>query len=72
MDAVERVLTMTVFVAATPEFDDLPAVADGASRVLVELFGDTGRHTRSAIGVARLPRGAPVEVELTVAVRAPS
>jgi len=69
LDAIERVLTMTVFVACTPEFKEQPAVADGASRVLHEIFGDAGRHTRSAIGVAALPRGAPVEVEITAALR---
>jgi len=69
LDAIERLLTMTVFVACTPEFVEQPAVADGASRVLQEIFGDAGRHTRSAIGVAALPRGAPVEVEITAALR---
>jgi enamine deaminase RidA (YjgF/YER057c/UK114 family) len=69
LDAIERVLTMTVFVACIPDFIEQPAVADGASRVLGEIFGDAGRHTRSAIGVAALPRGAPVEVEITAALR---
>jgi len=69
LDRVERVLTMTVFIACFPEFVEQPAVADGASQMLVRLFGDDGRHSRSAIGVAALPRGAPVEVEVTVAVR---
>ena len=67
LDAIERILTMTVFVACVPDFVEQPAVADGASRVLQEIFGDAGRHTRSAIGVAALPRGAPVEVEITAA-----
>ena len=69
LDRVERVLTVTGFVACVPGFDQQPAVVDGASRVLAEIFGDAGRHTRSAIGVAALPRGGAVEVELTVAVR---
>ena len=69
LDVVRQVLTMTVFVACTADFGEIPDVADGASRVLVDIFGDAGRHTRSAIGVASLPRHAPVEVELTVAVR---
>ena len=69
LDAIERILTMTVFVACVHDFVEQPAVADGASRVLHELFGDAGRHTRSAIGVAALPRGAPVEVEITAALR---
>jgi enamine deaminase RidA (YjgF/YER057c/UK114 family) len=67
LDRVERVLTMTVFIACTHDFIEQPAVADGASRVLTDVFGPAGRHTRSAIGVAALPRGAPVEVEVTVA-----
>ena len=69
LDAIDRILTMTVFVACTGDFREQPAVADGASRVLHEIFGDAGRHTRSAIGVAALPRGAPVEVEITAAMR---
>jgi enamine deaminase RidA (YjgF/YER057c/UK114 family) len=69
LDAIERILTMTVFVACTADFREQPAVADGASRVLGEIFGEAGHHTRSAIGVAALPRGAPVEVELTAALR---
>jgi enamine deaminase RidA (YjgF/YER057c/UK114 family) len=72
LDAVERVLSMTVYVACTHDFGELPSVADGASKALVDIFGDAGHHTRAAIGVAALPRGAPVEVELTVAVRTSS
>jgi len=70
LDAIERTLTMTVFMACTDAFVEQPRVADGASDLLVKVFGDAGRHSRSAIGVAALPRGAPVEVELTVALRA--
>jgi enamine deaminase RidA (YjgF/YER057c/UK114 family) len=66
LDAIERTLTMTVFIACIADFVEQPAVADGASQVLTEVFGAAGRHSRSAIGVAALPRGAPVEVELTV------
>jgi enamine deaminase RidA (YjgF/YER057c/UK114 family) len=69
LDRVDRVLTMTVFIACVDEFIEQPAVADGASRVLTDVFGPAGRHTRTAIGVAALPRGAPVEVEVTVALR---
>jgi enamine deaminase RidA (YjgF/YER057c/UK114 family) len=69
LDVIERLLTLSVFIACTGDFVEQPAVADGASRELVRLFGDAGRHSRSAIGVAALPRGAPVEVELTVALR---
>ena len=67
LDRVERVLTVTGFVASAPGFHEQPAVVDGASRVLFEIFGDAGRHTRSAVGVAALPRGGAVEVEVTVA-----
>jgi enamine deaminase RidA (YjgF/YER057c/UK114 family) len=69
LDRIERVLTMTGYVACVPDFDQQPAVIDGASRVLHDIFGDAGRHTRSAIGVAALPRGGAVEIELTVALR---
>jgi len=71
LDEIERTLTMTVFVACVPDFIAQPAVADGASRILEQIFGAAGRHSRSAIGVSALPRGAPVEAELTVALRAP-
>lgn len=57
LDRVERVLTVTGYVSSTPDFHEQPAVIDGASRILHEVFGDAGRHTRSAIGVASLPRG---------------
>jgi enamine deaminase RidA (YjgF/YER057c/UK114 family) len=69
LDRIERVLTVTGYVACAPGFDQQPAVVDGASHVLFEIFGDAGRHTRSAIGVAALPRGGAVEIEVTVAVR---
>jgi enamine deaminase RidA (YjgF/YER057c/UK114 family) len=68
LDRVVRVLTVTGFVASAPDFHRQPDVVDGASRVLFEVFGDRGRHARSAIGVAALPRGGAVEIELTVAV----
>jgi len=69
LDVIERLLTLTVFIACASDFVEQPTVADGASQALVRLFGDAGRHSRSAIGVAALPRGAPVEVEVTVALR---
>ena len=67
LDRIARVLTVTGYVACAPSFNEQPAVIDGASRVLYEIFGDAGRHTRSAIGVAALPRGGSVEIEVTVA-----
>ncbi len=69
LDRVERVLTVTGFVASAPDFHQQPAVVDGASKVLAEVFGEAGRLTRSAIGVAALPRNGSVEIEVTVAVR---
>jgi enamine deaminase RidA (YjgF/YER057c/UK114 family) len=69
LDRVERVLTVLGFVASAPRFVGQAAVVDGASRVLVEVFGDAGRHSRSAIGVAALPRGGAVEIEVEVVLR---
>ena len=69
LDRVERVLTVTGYVASTPDFHRQPDVVDGASAVLSRVFGAAGRHTRSAIGVAALPRGGAVEIEVTVAIR---
>ncbi len=66
IDAVERVVKMTVFVASTDDFHAQPAVANGASQLIGELFGDDGAHARSAVGVAALPLDAPIEVELVV------
>ena len=66
---IERVLSLIGFVACIPGFDGQAAVVDGASRLLVDVFGDAGRHTRSAIGVAALPRGGAVEIELAVALK---
>ena len=63
---VERVVKLTVFVASTPDFIDQPTVANGASDVVVEVLGERGRHARSAIGVASLPLGCPVEIEAIV------
>lgn len=68
LDRVRRVVKMVVFVASAPDFTGQPQVANGASELLVDVFGDAGRHARSAVGVAVLPLGAPVEVELVVEV----
>ena len=67
LDAVERILKVTGFVASAPGFHGQPLVVDAASDLLVDVFGDSGRHTRSAIGVAELPRGVPVEIEMIAA-----
>jgi len=69
LDRIERVLTVTGYVASDPDFHQQPAVVDGASAVLFQVFGDAGRHTRSAVGVAALPRGGAVEIEVTVSVK---
>jgi enamine deaminase RidA (YjgF/YER057c/UK114 family) len=69
LDRIVRILSMTGYVASAPGFDQQPAVIDGASRVLVDVFGDRGRHTRSAVGVIGLPRGGAVEIELSAAIR---
>jgi enamine deaminase RidA (YjgF/YER057c/UK114 family) len=70
LDRIARVLTVMGFVASAPDFHEQPAVIDGASKVLADVFGAAGRHTRSAVGVAALPRGGAVEIEVTVALRA--
>ena len=69
LDNVERILKVTGFVASAPGFVQQPRVLDAASNLLVELLGEHGRHARSAIGVFELPRSAPVEIEMVVAVR---
>ena len=69
LDRIERVLKVTGFVASAPGFSQQPQVIDAASELLVQLFGEHGRHARSAVGVAELPRGVPVEIELVAAVR---
>jgi enamine deaminase RidA (YjgF/YER057c/UK114 family) len=65
---VKRVVKAVVFVASTSDFTGQPKVANGASELLGEVFGDAGRHARSAVGVASLPLDVPVEVELVVEV----
>ncbi len=64
LDDIERFLKLAGFVASEPGFNQQPVVIDAASGLLLEIFGDHGQHARSAVGVAELPRGAPVEIEL--------
>jgi enamine deaminase RidA (YjgF/YER057c/UK114 family) len=64
LDRVRRVVKVTVFVASAPGFTEQPKVANGASDLLVDVFGDPGRHARVAVAAPELPLGAPVEVEL--------
>jgi len=68
LSAVRRVVKVVGFVASTPEFTGQPGVVNGASELLGEVFGEAGRHARSAVGVAVLPLDAPVEVEIVVEV----
>ena len=67
LDRVARVLTVIGFVVCVHGFAEQPAVVDGASRLLFDVFGSDGRHSRSAVGVAALPRGGAVEIEVEVA-----
>ena len=69
LDRVERIVKLGAFIASTDEFTDQPVVANGASDLMVAIFGDKGRHARSAVGVPVLPRGAAVEIDAIVAVR---
>ncbi len=68
LDRIRRVAKVVVFVASTPGFTGQPAVANGASNLLGDIFGEDGTHVRSAVGVAVLPLDSPVEVELIVEV----
>lgn len=70
LDRVTDVVKVVGFVACGPEFTSHPIVMNGASDLLAIAFGDAGKHARSAVGVASLPRNAPVEVEIVVAVSA--
>lgn len=66
LDTVAGVVKVVGFVASAPGFTGQPGVINGASDLLADVFGEAGRHARSAVGVAELPLGAPVEVELVV------
>jgi enamine deaminase RidA (YjgF/YER057c/UK114 family) len=68
LSAVKRVVKVVVYVASAPDFTGQPGVANGASELFGDVFGDLGQHARSAVGVAVLPLDAPVEVELVVEV----
>jgi len=67
LSLVRRIVKVVVFVASAPDFTGQPKVANGASELFGEVFGDAGVHARSAVGVAALPLDAPVEVEVIVA-----
>ncbi len=69
LEAIRRIVKVTGFVASAPGFGGQAQVINGASELLIEVFGEEGKHSRSAIGVAELPLNAPVEVELIAEVR---
>jgi len=68
LDKIERIVRVTGFVASAPGFGQQPEVMNGASELLVDVFGEKGKHARSAIGVNELPRNIPVEIEMVVEV----
>jgi len=70
LDRVERIVKLGVFVASTPDYTGQPKVANGASDLMAAVFGDAGRHARSAVAVPVLPLDATVEIDAVVAVRA--
>ena len=70
LDRIQRIVKMVGFVNSAPTFTDQPAVVNGASDLFVEVFGDRGKHTRSAVGMSQLPGGIPVEVEMVVEIDA--
>ncbi|MGN6679595.1 MAG: RidA family protein [Streptosporangiaceae bacterium] len=69
LNAIRRIVKVTAFVASAPDFTGQPQVANGASELLIEIFGEAGQHARSAVGMAALPMDSPVEVELIAEVR---
>jgi enamine deaminase RidA (YjgF/YER057c/UK114 family) len=71
LDSVAEVLTVNGYVNAAPSFTDTPAVINGASDLLVSVFGEAGRHVRAAVGVSALPRDALVEIQMIVRVKEP-
>lgn len=64
INAIVRIVRVVGYVASAADFHAQPTVVNGASEVMIEVFGDAGRHVRSAVGVAALPLGAPVEIEV--------
>ena len=69
LDRVERIVKLLSMVNCTPDFTQQPQVANGCSDLLVEVFGEKGRHARSAVGMASLPNDIPVEIEMVVEIR---
>jgi enamine deaminase RidA (YjgF/YER057c/UK114 family) len=69
LDDVVSIVRMCCFVASGPEFTAHPKIANGASELLVDIFGERGKHTRAAVGSSSLPLGVPVELDMIIAVR---
>ncbi len=69
LDDLESIIKVTVFVNSSEDFTGHPKIANGASEFLVNVFGDAGKHVRSAVGVSQLPMGAPVEIEIIAKVK---
>lgn len=69
LDNVVSIVRMCCFVACGGDFVDHPKIANGASELLVDIFGDRGKHTRAAVGASSLPLGSPVEIEMIIAVK---
>ncbi len=69
LDNIEKIVKLTVFVASAEGFTNQPAVANGASELMVKIFGESGKHARSAVGVSELPINSPVEIEMIVKVK---
>ena len=70
LERVERIVKLGGFVASTPDFTDQPKVVNGASDLMFDVFGEAGKHARSAVGVPVLPLGAAVEIDAIVAIKA--
>ena len=64
LDEIKKIVKLTVFIASADGFTNQPEVANGASDLIVEIFGENGKHARSAVGVSELPRGSAVEIEM--------
>lgn len=69
LDKIERIVKLTVFVSSADGFTDQPKVANGASELIGKIFGESGRHVRSAVGVNQLPMNSPVEIEMIAKIK---
>ncbi len=69
LNLIERIIKLTVFVNSADGFSNQPKIANGASELIVKIFGESGKHVRSAVGVNELPLNAPVEIEMIVKIK---